>query len=150
MIRPMQQGDLPLYKQMSLEFYATDAVDHPLPEVYFENVFAEILKHGPYLDGYFLMDGTREVGYAVVSKMWAVEAGGLCVWVEDLFIREPYRGKHLGTEFFRFLKETYPDAGRFRLEVESDNLPAVSLYRKQGFSFLPYEQMIADNPESKA
>lgn len=145
MIRRMQTGDLPLYKQMSLEFYATDAVDHPLPESYFENVFAEILRGGPFLDGYFLQseDGT-EVGYAVVSKMWAVEAGGLCAWVEDLYIREPYRGRHLGTEFFEFLRKTYPDVRRFRLEVESDNLSAVALYKKQGFQFLPYEQMISD------
>lgn len=145
MIRPMQDGDLPLYKQMSLEFYATDAVDHPLPETHFDSIFREVLSDGPYLDGYFLLNAEGiEVGYAIVSKMMAVEAGGLCVWVEDLYIRASFRGQGLGTEFFRFIKEKYPTAGRFRLEVERDNLPAVRLYKKQGFDFLHYDQMICD------
>lgn len=145
MIREMCPDDFALYRAMSLEFYATDAVDHPLPEAYFQSVFQEILHKGPYMDGYILCtcDGTP-AGYAVLSKMWAVEAGGLCVWIEDLYIREPYRGQHLGSAFFDFLREKYPEARRFRLEVEADNLPAVALYKKYGFGFLPYQQMIRD------
>lgn len=144
MIRRMTEADGEIYRTLSLEFYATDAVDHPLPMSCFDAVFAEILRHGPYMDGYiFSLDG-EDVGYAVVSKMWAVEAGGLCVWVEDIYIRAPYRGRGLGSEFFRFLKENYPMANRFRLEVEEDNKPAVALYRKNNFEFLPYQQMICD------
>lgn len=144
MIRKMTPDDHELYKTLSLEFYATDAVDHPLPPSYFDAVFAEILREGPYIDGYILSADGEDAGYAVVSKMWAVEAAGLCVWVEDIYIRSPYRGKGLGGEFFRFLKEAYPQANRFRLEVEADNDAAVALYRKHGFEFLPYDQMICD------
>lgn len=147
MIRPMTPSDYEVYKTLSLEFYATDAVDHPLPESHFHAVFTEIQHHGPYMDGYIISVGTEDVGYAVVSKMWAVEAGGLCVWVEDLYIRAPYRGKGLGNAFFAFLKTQYPEANRFRLEVEEDNLPAVALYRKHGFDFLNYQQMICDKEE---
>ena len=145
MIREMCAEDLALYKAMSMEFYSTDAVDHPLPETYFDRVFQEILHKGPYMDGYILCtaDGTP-AGYAVISKMWAVEAAGLCVWVEDLYIRAPYRGQHLGSAFFDYLETRYPEARRFRLEVEEDNRPAVALYKKYGFEFLPYEQMIRD------
>ena len=144
MIRKMTPADRELYKALSLEFYATDAVDHPLPPSYFDAVFTEILQEGPYMDGYILSADGEDAGYAVVSKMWAVEAAGLCVWVEDIYIRASYRGKGLGGEFFRFLKETYPQANRFRLEVEADNDAAVALYRKHGFEFLPYDQMICD------
>lgn len=144
MIRKMTSADRALYKTLSLEFYATDAVDHPLPPSYFDAVFDEILREGPYMDGYILSVDGSDAGYAVVSKMWAVEAAGLCAWVEDIYIRSSYRGKGLGGEFFRFLKEAYPQANRFRLEVEEENASAVALYRKHGFEFLPYAQMICD------
>ena len=144
MIRKMTSADRALYKTLSLEFYATDAVDHPLPPSYFDAVFDEILREGPYMDGYILSVDGSDAGYAVVSKMWAVEAAGLCAWVEDIYIRSSYRGKGLGGEFFRFLKEAYPQANRFRLEVEVENASAVALYRKHGFEFLPYAQMICD------
>lgn len=144
MIRKMTPADHELYKTLSLEFYATDAVEHPLPPSHFDAVFAEILRGGPYMDGYILCADGEDAGYAAVSKMWAVEAGGLCVWVEDIYIRPQHRGKGLGGEFFRFLKEAYPEANRLRLEVEEENTAAVALYRKHGFRFLPYRQMICD------
>ena len=34
------------------------------------------------------------------------------------------------------------NAKRFRLEVEEDNIPAVNAYKKQGFEYLEYKQMV--------
>ena len=58
----------------------------------------------------------------MVAKSYSTEYGGMCVWVEDLYMKEEARGLGIGTAFFRFLDEKYKDqAVRFRLEVEEDN-----------------------------
>ena len=49
----------------------------------------------------------------------------------------------IGGAFLDFVKKRY-STNRFRLEVEEENHRAVALYRKHGFEFLSYRQMICD------
>ena len=72
------------------------------------------------------------------------EAGGKTVWLEELYIKPEFRNFGLGSEFFTFLAETEKDCKRFRLEVEDYNKKAIELYKRKGFSFLPYSQMIKE------
>ena len=81
------------------------------------------------------------VGYALLAKTWSQEAGGLAIWVEELYLRPEARGKGMGTAFFAWLLENRP-AARYRLETEPDNVRAKALYRRQGFEFLNYESFI--------
>ena len=53
----------------------------------------------------------------------------------------------LGERLFDFVKEKYPDHIH-RLEVEETNLRAIRLYKKSGFTTLPYAEMIRE-PEHK-
>ena len=70
----------------------------------------------------------------------------MTLWLEDIYILEQFRGKGLGKELFAYLDENYSAKfGRLRLEVEDDNEIAVALYKKNGFRFLEYKQMIKDN-----
>ena len=46
----------------------------------------------------------------------------------------------MGSAFFRLIEEKYPDS-IFRLEVEEENEGAVKLYRKNGYTVLPYMEM---------
>ena len=76
--------------------------------------------------------------------MFCREVGGKTVWIEELYIRDAYRGKGYGSEFFKWLKENEP-AARFRLEAEPSNFKAIKLYEKWGFCVLPYSQMVLDS-----
>lgn len=64
--------------------------------------------------------------------------------LEEIFIIPEAQGKGYGTEFFRWMEETYPEVRRFRLEVTESNQAAVRLYKKLGYDFIRYEQMAKD------
>ena len=57
-----------------------------------------------------------------------------------MYLPDGYRGAGLGKVFFDFLTRKYTDC-IFRLEVEEENESAVALYRKMGFTVLPYMEM---------
>ena len=76
----------------------------------------------------------------MVAKSFSTEFGKPCIWVEDLYLRDAYRGRGIGKQFFDFITARYTDC-IFRLEVEAENERAVELYRKCGFTVLPYLEM---------
>ena len=66
-------------------------------------------------------------------------------YVEELYIMEEYRSKGLGSEYFGYM-EDHKEEGvtRFRLEVEKENERAWKLYKRQGYDWLEYDQMIKE------
>lgn len=76
----------------------------------------------------------------MVAKSFSTEFGKPCVWIEDLYIKDEYRGLGLGKQLMNFITDKYTNC-IFRLEVEKENEIAVKLYEKCGFSVLPYVEM---------
>lgn len=145
MIRFFKEDDRDFFLSTADEFYHTDAVEKPLPTEKLEADFDEIMRSDVYLEGFIIEYGSEKAGYCITAKTFHTEAGGLSVWIEDIYIKKEYRGKGLGTELFDFLHKHYGGrVKRFRLEAEPENEIAVRLYEKQGFRVLPYMQMIKD------
>ena len=131
------------FLEMSREFYSSDAVLHAVDPSFHEKAFAELLRSGTYLTCFVFECGDRVAGYALLSKMFSREAGGMVVWIEEIYVRSAFRGRGVGGAFFAWLRANVP-ASRYRLEVEPSNERAQSLYRRLGFSELPYVQMVLD------
>lgn len=145
MIRKLKKEDRQLYIEMAREFYHSDAVLHPVPDTHFEKTVAEALCGNGWAEIFILEYESAAAGYALTAKSFSQEAGGTVVWIEEIYIREPYRSKGLGKEFFNYIeKERDPGTVRIRLEVEEENERAASLYRKLGYEILDYVQMIKD------
>ena len=67
------------------------------------------------------------------------------LWIEELYIREQFRSRGLGREFFSYIEEKNKDrTARISLEVEEENTRAASLYERLGYEKLDYKQMIKD------
>ena len=146
MLRPIQPEDRVLYLQMSRDFFSSDAVLHDIPEENRLRTFEALMSHSPYTACYMLTQADQTAGYALLALTWSQEAGGLVVWVEELYVRPAFRGQGLGKDFVCQLRALYPDAVRFRLEVEPENHRAAAFYQAAGYDFLKYQQMFCDYP----
>ncbi len=140
-IRPMEQGDKEAVIEMMRVFYASPAVLSNGSEEIFRNDVENCINDNPYLEGYVFEENGRIQGYAMLAKSFSTEFGKPCIWVEDLYMLDEYRGCGIGSRFFEYLKEKYTDVV-FRLEVEEENERAVRVYEKAGYQVLPYQEML--------
>ena len=146
MIRKMTENDRELYIRMAEEFYSSDAVLHPVPHEYFERTADEALRSDAYAEIYLLEYEGRTAGYGLTARTFSQEAGGQVLWIEELYIREEYRSRGLGREFFSFIEEKNSGKiARLRLEVEEENTRAISLYKRLGYEVLDYKQMVKES-----
>lgn len=145
MIRKLTAQDREIYLSLAHAFYQSSAVLAPVPDSHLEATFDELMRSDVYAEGYLLEWEGEAAGYALISKTFSQEAGGLTVWLEELFVLPEYRSHGLGRSFLEFLGREYAAAKRLRLEVEAENVRAVALYEKLGFRVLPYAQMVKEN-----
>lgn len=147
-LRPMEESDKTAVIDMMRGFYASEAVHTNGSEEVFSNDVDACVSDCPFASGYvFVREDGNLCGYSVLVHSYSTEYGRPVIWIEDLFLEEEARGKGLGAMLFDFVKEKYPDHIH-RLEVEETNLRAIRLYKKSGFTTLPYAEMIRE-PEHK-
>ena len=143
MFRRISEADRELYYHYVDIFYHTDAVNSPVPFGNYEKAFDEMMRSDDYLRGYIFEDGGESCGFALLSKTYSQEAGGVSVTIEEIYIDPEHRSKGLATEFFEYLK-SIDGIMRLRIEVEDYNEGAKRLYERMGFELLPYLQMVID------
>ena len=139
-IEKMTHSHRPQVLEMMRTFYASPAVLSNGSEEIFDADIEACVSSSPYLEGYVFTEGESLMGYAMVAKSFSTEFGKPCKWIEDLYILPQYRGQGIGSAFFAFVEQKYPDS-LLRLEVEEENERAVCVYGKNGFEVLPYMQM---------
>ena len=139
-IRKMKTEDKAQVLEMMRVFYASPAVLSNGSEEIFQADIDNCVSDDPYVEGYVLEAGDELCGYAMIAKSYSTEFGKHCIWIEDLYIKAPYRGKGLGSRMLQHITEPFPGC-IFRLEVEEENFSALALYQKCGFTQLPYMEM---------
>lgn len=139
-IREMTEADTEAVLKMMRVFYASPAVLSNGSEEIFKSDIENCVGNCPYLEGYIFERDSEIMGYAMLAKSFSTEFGRPCIWIEDLYIRQQFRGWGIGTEFFAFIERRYSDC-IFRLEVEEENEKAIHVYKKCGYELLPYMEM---------
>lgn len=143
LIRKIVPEDREVYLRMAREFYNSEAVLHPVPEWHFSAAFEEMMRSEDYLTGLIFECEGQVAGYCLLCRSYTQEAGGMVVWVDEIYVRPEFQGRGLGHALFEALEQIAP-AARYRLEIEPDNVRAEKLYRKLGFKDLPYRQMMRE------
>lgn len=144
-IREILPWDRAPFCRMVEQFYALPAVAHPIDPAHAARTFDLLMGDTPYARCFVAAD-EHDVprAYCLCAITWSNEAGGLCVWLDELMVDDALRGQGIGHRLIAAVRAAYPDAARFRLEVTDDNPRAAALYRSLGFEGLPYRQMVID------
>ncbi|MBF1063518.1 MAG: GNAT family N-acetyltransferase [Peptostreptococcus sp.] len=125
-------------------FYRSDAVSDPIDESVIEKLLKDILSREYSIRGYEARFKGNLVGFGIVTSYYASEVAGITIQLEDLFISEDYRSMGIAQEYFAKVKDDFPEAARYRLEVCASNQRAIDLYKRLGFEVLEYVQMVDD------
>jgi len=94
----------------------------------------QLLSNRKYGGAWFLNAKGERVGYMVLASAFSLEFGGKFVFLDELYIREPWTGKGLGTAALRFARQQARKIGAraIRLEVGHDNPRGVRFYESHG------------------
>ncbi len=139
-IRKMTIDDKQEVLDMMRVFYASPAVSTNGSDQIFINDIDNCVNECPFLEGYVFTDEDKILGYGMLAKSYSTEFGKPCIWIEDVYIKSECRGLGIGSKFLAFIEENFSNC-LLRLEVEEDNEAAVHVYKKNGFDFLPYQEM---------
>lgn len=145
MIREINATDKDFFVSSCEEFYSSPAVIHSVPRENFEKTFDNLMNKTPFARCFiYELDGQR-VAYFLLAITYSNECGGIVVWGEEMFVKAEFRSHGIGKEFFSYVENEYKNvAKRFRLEVTKENERAASLYKKLGYDYLDYLQMIKE------
>lgn len=143
MIREIKISDKEEYIKMAEDFYASDAVSHRIPRENFVGAFEEAVGGSPFIKLYILEMNGVTAGYAAIAVTYTTEGGGRTLWLDELYIKEDFRGNGLGRELIEFLKSD-GEVKRIRLEITPGNERAKKLYISEGFMPCEYCQLIYD------
>lgn len=143
--RKIGLADKTIFLEMTGQFFESPAVLHGVPAEYMENNFNIMVSDSPFAEGYIFEEEGKAAGYCFLTRNYSTEVGGMCLWMEELFVLPEYRSRGVGREFFKFLEqEKQGEISRIRMEVEPSNTRAMALYETLGFNKLDYVQMVKD------
>ena len=140
-IRKILQADRERVIDMMRSFYNSPALITNGSEEIFESNVNNCLSNSPYIEGYVFVDRNKVIGYGMLAKSFSTEFGSECIWIEDIYLEEEYRGQGIGSRFIKFIKDKYSDKV-LRIEAEKDNEKAILTYEKNGFMRLPYMELV--------
>lgn len=140
LFRPFNPQDKPEVLKMMRVFYDSPAVITKASNEVLARDFDACLSNSPFIKGFAFIADNKLAGYGMCAFSFSTELGGECVWIEDIFIKEEFRHKGIGSKFLAFVEREFP-AARYRLEAEEENENACRAYYKAGYKKLDYIQL---------
>jgi ribosomal protein S18 acetylase RimI-like enzyme len=115
------------------EFYAHENLT--FDEGWARRALLGILQNEAHGQVFLIYQQGELVGYTVLTLGYSLEFHGVDAFVDELYLREPARGRGLGRAALEFLAGTCRALGvkALHLEVEHQNTRAQAVYRQFGF-----------------
>lgn len=130
---PARVTDLDVLTQFVKEFYECD--HHPFQADIVHRTLKDLIEHEDYGRIWLIMVDEVPVGYVVLTLGYSLEYHGRDAFVDEIFLREPYRGKGVGSQTFAFLEAECRKLGvkAVHLEVMPENELAYEFYCRLGY-----------------
>jgi ribosomal protein S18 acetylase RimI-like enzyme len=132
-VRRAGPDDIPALLALMTEFYAESGyrLDPERAGMAFDRLLGN-----DHLGQVWLVElAGAAAGYLVLTTCFSMEFGGLCAWVDDLFVRPAARNHGLAGRLLDAARQSAEAAGvrALHLEAAADNAPAQRAYRRAGF-----------------
>ncbi|HEX7317928.1 MAG TPA: GNAT family N-acetyltransferase [Pyrinomonadaceae bacterium] len=120
--------------EMMRDFNAHERIAFDETEV--RAVLAQLFTNDAYGLACLIMFNQEVAGYFVLAFGFSVEFRGRDAFIDELFMKEEFRGRGLGAAALRHAEELCRPRGvrALHLEVERQNTAAQSVYRRAGFA----------------
>ena len=131
--RKAKKADTNILKTLLREYYRFDRQQVSNEKIASSLNFA--LQDNPYVSIWLIDVADNVAGYLVIAIGFTIEAGGKDGFLDELFLREPFRGSGVGRKALEFAIALCPtlEIQRLSLEVENHNTRARRLYKDIGF-----------------
>jgi GNAT superfamily N-acetyltransferase len=88
----------------------------------------------PVAEVFFAFEGETAVGFALIFQNYSTFLARPGIYLEDLYVKEEYRGKGYGKELLKFIAglAVERNCGRFEWSVLNWNKPAIDFYKSLG------------------
>lgn len=119
--------------EMIHALYNEDPEGEPIDEVKISKTINEFRKNPQKLTIKMFMLNDEVIGYAILVYYWSNEYGGNILSVDELYIKEGYRNKGIGTSFLNTIAER-KDIVALQIETTPSNEKAFIYYKGLGFT----------------
>lgn len=121
-------------KDMIVGLYSEDPSSVPMAEEKILKTVKELIAHPDKGQIIMFRVNNEIVGYGIIIFFWSNEYGGNIIYIDELFVKQEWRSKKIGTEFFNYLLESFKDkVVALKLEVTPRNVRARKYYETLEF-----------------
>jgi ribosomal protein S18 acetylase RimI-like enzyme len=119
--------------QMMQDFYTID--NYPIDVEVSKKLFQEFISDEKLGKSWLIYSDEDLVGYVILTYAFSFEYKGRIAFLDELYIKENYRGKGIGKQTIDFIKEQASNKNikLIYLEVENHNQNAQKLYLANDF-----------------
>lgn len=130
------------------EYYEYD--QHDFDEGKARQALTPFLAEDRYGLAWLIQDAENVIGYVVIAFGYSLEFGGRDAFLDELYIREAYRGQGIGTHTMQHIQEACKthNIKALHLEVMDYNPKAKEFYQQLGFEARQSRLMSLDLRES--
>nr|WKN37454.1 GNAT family N-acetyltransferase [Tunicatimonas sp. TK19036] len=128
-----QPSDQEIVLNLMSDFYAIDG--YPFDRNKSQKNYQALLANESLGRLWLIKNDNNVIGYLVLAFGFSFEYGGRDAFIDELYLKEEYRGKGLGEQTIDFVNQEAKSLGikALHLEVERHNERGNQLYRKKGF-----------------
>lgn len=131
--KPLLTSQIESIVQMMHDFYAID--NYPIDIEVSKKLFQEFIYDEKLGKVWLIYIDEIIVGYVILTFVFSFEYKGRIAFLDELYIKESYRGKGIGKNAIDFIKEqaSNQNVKLIYLEVENHNEKAQKLYLANDF-----------------
>jgi ribosomal protein S18 acetylase RimI-like enzyme len=131
--QPIEISQIETITSMMQDFYAID--NYPIDIEVSKKLFQEFISDENLGKAWLIYLDEEIVGYVILTYIFSFEYKGKIAFLDELYIKENFRGKGIGKQTIDFIKEqaSNQNVKLLYLEVENHNQNAQKLYLANDF-----------------